>query len=407
MKIAYLLPDINISGGSAVVLRHLVELKLLGHDVCVVTMFGDVSEVEHKGILLTVKNYAEVKGYEFEILVATHWSTVKSVLDSRANRKIYFVQSDERRFGHESLDSFMECQKTYTSPMLFMTEAKWIQRWLKEEFDKDAYYVPNGIDTEIFKKNTEVSKHKKKRILVEGNVNLAFKGVMLALMAVQDIPDTEVWLVSSYGIPPKDYRYDKFLHSVPLEQMKDIYSSCDVFIKMSRVEGFFGPPLEAMACGTPVVVAKCTGYDEYIKDGYNALVVNEGDYLSARDRVLKILNDKQISKKLIKNGISTSKEWDWGNTVSKLTDVINGKPIKIYYSDTSPDRYEYRSGTSTALYTIELNAVINQNKIKPLMEEISKLKSENIDLNNKVHLLRQRGLTKLAKIIYRKLRQKV
>jgi len=54
--------------------------------------------------------------------------------------------------------------------------------------------------------------------------------------------------------------------------IKAIYSSCDVFLKMSSVEGSFCPPMEAMACGCAVVVGKATEYDEVIWDGYSALV---------------------------------------------------------------------------------------------------------------------------------------
>ena len=60
----------------------------------------------------------------------------------------------------------------------------------------------------------------------------------------------------------------------PLSSMMTInVGSCDVLIKMSRVEGFFMPPCEMMACGGTVLTGKVTEYDEYVIDGYNGLVV--------------------------------------------------------------------------------------------------------------------------------------
>ena len=61
--------------------------------------------------------------------------------------------------------------------------------------------------------------------------------------------------------------------------------SCDVLIKMSRVEGFFMPPLEMMACGGTVLTGKVTGYNEYVVDGYNGLVVEQGDVESAKKKL--------------------------------------------------------------------------------------------------------------------------
>ena len=45
--------------------------------------------------------------------------------------------------------------------------------------------------------------------------------------------------------------------------MYEIYNQCDVLLKMSKVEGVFGPPLEMMACGGTCVVGNVSGYDEY------------------------------------------------------------------------------------------------------------------------------------------------
>ena len=78
--------------------------------------------------------------------------------------------------------------------------------------------------------------------------------------------------------------------------MKNIYSSADIFLKMSKVEGFFGPPMEAMACGCAVVVSKVTGYDEYIKHNFNALVVESGDVSGAREAIKKLLIDSDLSE---------------------------------------------------------------------------------------------------------------
>jgi len=93
-----------------------------------------------------------------------------------------------------------------------------------------------------------------------------------------------------------------FLSKSQFTEMKKIYSSCDILLKLSRVEGFFGPPMEMMACGGAVVVGRVTGYDEYITDGFNALVVDPLDVQAASDAVKRLIEDKALYSKLVANG---------------------------------------------------------------------------------------------------------
>ena len=54
-----------------------------------------------------------------------------------------------------------------------------------------------------------------------------------------------------------------------------IYRSCDVIVKLSYVEGMFGPPLEMFHCGGTSIVYDVTGHDEYIVHGKNGLVAKK------------------------------------------------------------------------------------------------------------------------------------
>ena len=82
--------------------------------------------------------------------------------------------------------------------------------------------------------------------------------------------------------------------------------------------------MEAMACGCAVVVGKVTGYDEYIDDGYNALVVEQGDVIGARKAVVQLVTDVRLRETLIANGLKTATEWNWDRSVDALEAVIMG-----------------------------------------------------------------------------------
>jgi len=326
-KVVYILPSNKISGGVAVIIKHANMLRDNGYNVFLLSVSESESPwvvwVENNVPIFSIKSIAKHMLEDIDILIMTFWETVKIARTIKANRKIYFVQSDERKF-YDSSEKIKQVQSTYVKGFEYITEAKWIQEWLKKEFGIQAYYVPNGIDQNLFYKTECIEKKTKLRVLLEGALTIPFKGVADAYQAVKDL-NCEIWIVSNDGVPPRNWRYNKFFNSVPMSKMREIYSSCDVMLKMSRIEGFFGPPMEAMACGCAVVVGKCTGYDEYIISGHNALVVEQGDIHGATQAVKRLLENVSMRNKLISNGYETVKQWPWKNTLNNLEIVLGGK----------------------------------------------------------------------------------
>jgi O-antigen biosynthesis protein len=324
LKICYIIPGTSISGGIAVVMQHTNRLLKEGYDVSVFSQDLKTNIDWFPGQKVPI--YPIDREYykkNIDVLVATSWSTAPSMDKMQAVRKIYFVQSDERRFFEESRRKEL-INETYKIDCEYMTEAKWIQKWLKEEFNRDAHYVPNGLDEKIFFKTDPIERNMsgRPRVLLEGAIDVPYKGMEDAYRAVSEL-DCEIWIVSNQGKPKPTWRCDRFFENLPIDEMKRVYSSCDIFLKMSRVEGFFGPPLEAMACGCAVVVGKVTGYDEYIKDDCNALVVEQGDIEGARDAVNKLISDKRLMERIIQGGYETAKNWNWGRSTKLLIDIID------------------------------------------------------------------------------------
>jgi len=319
-KIGYVIPGTGISGGIAVVCEHANRLLLRGYDVTLISEDNRDSIDWYPNLLAEVIPVKKM-GTNYDILIATGWLTAYSVTQLPAKRRMYFVQSDESRFYAKSDPAYQRALKTYEMDFEFLTEAKWIRQWLRQSFEKDAVYIPNGLNERIIHKAEPIiPKADKVRVLLEGPIDIPFKGMADAFQAVKDL-DCEVWCVSSAGKPKPEWKCDQFFYKVPIDKMKHIYSSCDILLKMSRVEGFFGPPLEMMACGGTVVVGKVTGYDEYIVDGYNALVVEMGDINGARIAVKRLIEDADLRRQLIQNGAKTADQWKWDSTIDTLERV--------------------------------------------------------------------------------------
>ena len=324
-KLAYVVPGLGIGGGIAVALEHCNRLKKRGYDVIIVTLDEHVTQVNwFPNNIVEIYPLSKIP-QNIDILVATEWRTVFVIDKLKSDRKFYFVQSDESRFYDDNYTK-QKVLSTYKYNFEYITEAKWIQKWLKENFGHSATYVPNALNPNNFFKTTPLEpKSDKIRILLEGPIDIKFKGMEDAFKAISDL-NCEVWCISSSGKPKNGWRCDRFFEKIPFEDMKYIYSSCDILLKMSRVEGFFGPPMEMMACGGCCVVSKVTGYDEYIKDEYNALVVEQEDIEGAKNAVSRLIEDKVLREEIIRNSYETAKSWsDWEKSIDTLE--------KLYFSN--------------------------------------------------------------------------
>lgn len=389
-SVVYILPALGISGGVAVVLQHANRLSRRGWDVSIETMDpnSDVSWFPENNVSIYHSSKIE-KGAYRDIAIATHFSTVQELEKYQTLKKMYFVQSDERRFDLKNFDEYSLCEKTYSlDGVEYMTEALWIQRWLFEEFGKTSHYVPNGLDEKLFFASKPIiPKTKKLRVLIEGSIDFRYKGVREAYESIRGL-DLEVWMVSNCGYPEKDWKIDNFFDKVPLAKMKDIYSSCDVLVKMSRVEGFFGPPLEAMACGCAVVTGKVTGYDEYIKDGFNALVVEQGDMAGARKHILKLMDDRSLLQHMRKNGFETAKEWNWERSLKYLENAFHARVPQLYYDENYPEKYDFAVSVRKIL----------ENMVMQKEREIQIFKSELlVARESEMRLLREVDFLKSSK----------
>ena len=320
-SIAYVIPGGDISGGMAVICQHVNRLMERGVDVVMLSANGCRSIDWFPNQRVPIIPLAEVANLRHRVLVATQWSTAYHVQRMSADRKYYFVQAVESWFYPEGSPEADAAMQSYRFPFIYMTEALWIQRWLKENFNHDSIYVPNGLDETIFHPVPPIEpKGSKVRVLLEGPIDLPTKGMAEAFMAVKDL-DCEIWCVSRTGTPDPSWRCDRFFSHVEMGNMKQLYSSCDILLKLSRVEGFFGPPMEMMACGGTAVVGDCMGHDEYIVDGHNALVVPLGNVEAAKLAVHRLIHDPGLRQHLTHNGMITAREWNWNRTIDILHKV--------------------------------------------------------------------------------------
>ena len=82
----------------------------------------------------------------------------------------------------------------------------------------------------------------------------------------------------------------EFFFCPPQDQIRDLYSQCDVWITASRSEGFNLPAMEAMACRTPVVSTRTGWPEEAVKTGINGVLVDVDDQIGLAKGVQWVLS---------------------------------------------------------------------------------------------------------------------
>ncbi len=321
-KIGYIVPGTGIGGGIMVICEHANRLIERGYDVSIITEDNSTEITWYPNLLANIIPLIDADN-NFDILVATGWSTAYSVQSLPSRRKLYLVQSDERRFYPSEDPIVRRVEATYQMNFEFLTIAPWMQKWLKSEFKQNAILVLNGINHEVIREVEPIEpKSDKVRVLLEGPIDIPFKGMSDAFAAIENL-DCEVWCVSSLGVPKPKWKCDRFLGRVPWNQMSSVYSSCDILLKMSRVESFSMPPLEMMACGGTAVIGEVTGIETYAINGYNALIVPKGDIEAAHNALNLLIQDSNLRKRLSQNGRETALKFRWEPTIDILEKILN------------------------------------------------------------------------------------
>lgn len=111
-----------------------------------------------------------------------------------------------------------------------------------------------------------------------------------------------------------------FLGYLEDEILPDIYSAAEVFIFPSLYEGFGLPPLESMACGTPVISSNVSSIPEVVGDG--AHLVNPNKIEAIAESIIKVVENEHYRNELMGRGLQQAKKFSWGLAAQKLLKII-------------------------------------------------------------------------------------
>lgn len=109
------------------------------------------------------------------------------------------------------------------------------------------------------------------------------------------------------------------LGHVSAKELNEIYNCVDFLLFPSWYEGFGWPPLEAMACGLPVITSNVSSLPEVVGDA--AIMLDPSDYIGFGNAIKLLIEDDALRRFYISKGYLNIRRFSWKNSSLKLLEL--------------------------------------------------------------------------------------
>lgn len=304
MRITFICPFPNLSGGNRVIADYAEGLARKGHNVTIVAERKNRSPRNQiQKMLRKTRNLGkqsasniQVQSHyaerniniimaptagpvtaditpDADIIIATWWETAYWIRDfpPQKGKKFYFMQD----YGavNQPLENLIE---TWLFGYNIITISNWLESFVQRFAPQPIAVVSNGVDSNLF----NIRERTKPKIPTIGYVHspLPTKGAVFAgnaiAQAIETIPSLQVQVLGDPGPAMLDVlpRTTTVNHQIPDQLLPTIYGACTAWLFTSLNEGYGLPILEAMGCGTPVIGFSSAAAPELLAEGGGALV---------------------------------------------------------------------------------------------------------------------------------------
>ncbi|MFU0783664.1 MAG: Glycosyl transferase group 1 [Thermoanaerobacterium thermosaccharolyticum] len=115
------------------------------------------------------------------------------------------------------------------------------------------------------------------------------------------------------------YSEIRFIDYVSQEDLPYLYSAAQCLVYPSLYEGFGLPPLEAMACGCPVITSNTSSLPEVVGDA--GIMVVPYDVNEIAKAIDLVLSNENLRKEMIEKGLKQAKKFSWRKTAEEILKV--------------------------------------------------------------------------------------
>lgn len=224
----------------------------------------------------------------------------------------------------------------FKNSLSFITVSEFSKKDISDFYNvdmKNIHVLYNGVNSKFRKNESKVVKKDKSFILAVSSPSYHknFSALIKAFNKIDD--DIELKIIGSSTSVFKDLKNNesksniKFLGRISDEELIKLYQTANFFIFPSLYEGFGIPPLEAQACGCPVLSSNAASLPEVLGD--SAYYFDPKDINSIKNAILDVLHSASLREKLKNSGEDNVKRFSWKTSALKLDSILNNLQEKL------------------------------------------------------------------------------
>lgn len=352
MRITFVLPFIILTGGVRVALALANGLQELGHQVTVVyPRISPYTTLESrpdawKGLvwhemrywmrrlagrsepgwyrlrtpLLRLPHLGDDKVPDADIIVAIDWMTAEAIADYSESKGVKFWLIQHYEVWNSPQERLV---RTWQQPLHLVTVSSWLAdlAWRKFGRQVDGVVVP-GVDFSLFHPVAVCTDAERRRRVGMLYHTLEWKGTADGLQAFEiareKYPDLRLVMFGATKPRQPLPSGTEFYYRPKQNQLREIYSSCGVWLVPSWTEGCHLPPMEAMACHCAVVATDIGGVADYIVPGRTALISPPRDPAKLAANLLAVVSDDTLCARLADSGYAHIQQFTWEQASRQL-----------------------------------------------------------------------------------------
>lgn len=197
---------------------------------------------------------------------------------------------------------------------------------------KPMSLIYNGTDTEIFKPLADKPKSERLRIITPAAYEER-KGMHWIINALADFKYRDRIQYDIYGSGSEEYGnyLKKIIKTNHLEDVVTLMGSVtnipeiephyDLFALPSKGEAFALSPIEAMACGLPILVSTCLPYPEFVKDDFG-FMVNRENPKEIQQVLTRLIENPDLLQRMSVAARKRSEDFSWNKIVEQYIKLI-------------------------------------------------------------------------------------
>jgi glycosyltransferase involved in cell wall biosynthesis len=352
MRITFVIPPADLSGGIRVLALYAEGLRRKGHQVRVISVSQprptlreiarslwkgqgwppqpvngpshfDGLAVEHRRVSHSGP-VTDADVPEADVVIASWWETVEWVaaLSDSRGVKVHFMQD------YEIWGGFVDrVDATCRLPIPKIVIAAWVRDLLETRFHQSPVaLIPNSVDTERF----HAPPRGKQAAPTVGTVytTMHSKGCSTCLkafdLAIREIPNLRLVSFGSNPVAPEMPlpANAEFACRLQDQQLKEVYARCDAWLFGSRQEGFGLPILEAMACRTPVIATPGGAAPELVSKG-GGILVPPDDAAAMAQAIVKVCSMPDADwRALSDTALKTATSYTWADAIDLMEQTL-------------------------------------------------------------------------------------